>query len=67
MIMAAAKELARLALTQTDKHASLLPSLSEARQLSRSIAQAVGERAIQEGQAQIAGEDALELELQANV
>ena len=67
MIMAAAKELARLVPTQKDKHASLLPSLSDSRQLSRSIAQAVGKQAIQDGQAQIAGEDSLNRELQANI
>ena len=67
MIMAAAKELARLVPTQKDKHASLLPSLSDSRQLSRSIAQAVGKQAIQDGQAQVAGEDSLNRELQANI
>src|SRR5271157_3644714 len=67
MIMAAAKELARLVPTQKDKHASLLPSLSDSRQLSRSIAKAVGKQAIQDGQAQVAGEDSLNRELQANI
>jgi malate dehydrogenase (oxaloacetate-decarboxylating) len=67
MIMAAAKELARLVPTATNKQASLLPSLSDSRQLSRSIAQAVGRRAIQDGQAQVADEDRLERELQANI
>ena len=67
MVMAAAKELARLVPTQRDKKASLLPSLSDSRQLSRSIAQAVGRQAIQDGQAQVAGEDSLDRELQANI
>jgi malate dehydrogenase (oxaloacetate-decarboxylating) len=67
MIMAAAKELARLVPTQTDKHASLLPSLSDSRRLSRLIAQAVGRQAIREGQAQVADEGSLERELQANI
>jgi malate dehydrogenase (oxaloacetate-decarboxylating) len=67
MIMAAAKELARLVPTQTDRQASLLPSLSDSRRLSRLIAQAVGRQAIQDGQAQIADEDSLERELQANI
>jgi len=67
MIMAAAKELARLVPTQADKHASLLPSLSKSRQLGRSIARAVGRQAIQDGQAQVANEDSLERELQANI
>lgn len=67
MVMAAAEELARLVPTQKDKQASLLPSLSDSRQLSRSIAQAVGRQAIQDGQAQVAGEDSLSRELQANI
>jgi malate dehydrogenase (oxaloacetate-decarboxylating) len=67
MILAAAKELARLAPTLDDKHASLLPSLADSRRLSRSIAQAVGRQAIQDGQAQVADEDRLELEIQANI
>jgi malate dehydrogenase (oxaloacetate-decarboxylating) len=67
MVMAAAKELARLVPTQKDKKASLLPSLADSRQLSRSIAQAVGRQAIQDGQAQVDGEDSLERELQANI
>jgi malate dehydrogenase (oxaloacetate-decarboxylating) len=67
MVMAAAKELVRLVPTQKDKKASLLPSLSDSRQLSRSIALAVGRQAIQDGQAQVAGEDSLERELQANI
>jgi malate dehydrogenase (oxaloacetate-decarboxylating) len=67
MILAAAKELARLVPTQTNKEASLLPSLSDSRQLSRSIAFAVGRQAIQDGQAQVADEQSLEKELQANI
>jgi malate dehydrogenase (oxaloacetate-decarboxylating) len=67
MVMAAAKELVRLAPTQKDKKASLLPSLSESRQLSRSIAQAVGRQAIQDGQSRLADEDSLDRELQANI
>jgi malate dehydrogenase (oxaloacetate-decarboxylating) len=67
MVMAAAKELARLAPTQKDKNASLLPSLSNSRQLGRSIALAVGRQAIQEGQSQLAGEHGLDREVQANI
>jgi malate dehydrogenase (oxaloacetate-decarboxylating) len=67
MIMAAAKELARLVPTHADKHASLLPSLSESRRLGRSIAQAVGRQAIEDGQAQVTDEVNLERELQANI
>src|SRR5271167_686407 len=44
MIMAAAEELVRQVPTQKDKNASLLPSLSDSRRLSRSIAQVVGRR-----------------------
>ena len=67
MVMAAAKELVRLVPTQKDKKASLLPSLSDSRRLSRSIALAVGRQAIQDGQAQVDGEESLERELQANI
>jgi malate dehydrogenase (oxaloacetate-decarboxylating) len=67
MVMAAAKELVRLVPTQKDKKASLLPFLSDSRQLSRSIALAVGRQAIQDGQAEVADEDSLDRELQANI
>jgi len=67
MIMAAAKELARLVPTHEDKNANLLPPLSDSRRLSRLIARAVGKRAIQDGEAQIADEDRLERELDANI
>ena len=67
MILAAAKELARLVPTATNKEASLLPSLSDSRKLSRSIALAVGRQAIEDGLAQIAGEDCLEGEVEANI
>ncbi len=67
MIMAAAKELARLVPTHKDKKANLLPSLSDSRHLSRLIAQAVGRQAIQDGQAQITDEDSLAHELFANI
>jgi malate dehydrogenase (oxaloacetate-decarboxylating) len=67
MVKAAATELVRHLPTQKDKQASLLPPLSEARQLGGLIAQAVGKRAIQDGQAQVADEGALGRELQANI
>jgi malate dehydrogenase (oxaloacetate-decarboxylating) len=67
MIKAAAQELVRLLPTQKDKNASLLPPIAEARQLGRLIGQAVGRQAIKDGQAQVADEDALNRELQANV
>ena len=67
MIMAAAKELARLVPTHEDKNGNLLPPLSDSRRLSCLIARAVGKRAIQDGEAQIADEDRLERELDANI
>lgn len=67
MIMAAAKELANLVPTKKDKSAGLLPSLSDSRQLSRSIALAVGLQAMRDGQAQVPDEDTLKQEIQANI
>jgi malate dehydrogenase (oxaloacetate-decarboxylating) len=67
MIKAAAQELVRHSPTQKDKNASLLPPLSQARQLGRLIGQAVGRQAIQDGEAQVADEDDLNRELQANI
>jgi malate dehydrogenase (oxaloacetate-decarboxylating) len=67
MVKAAAQELVRHLRTQKNKQASLLPPLSQARDLGRSIAQAVGQQAIQDGQAQVADEDELNRELQANI
>jgi malate dehydrogenase (oxaloacetate-decarboxylating) len=66
MVRAAAQELVRHLPTQKDKQASLLPPLSEARQLARFIGQAVGRQAIRDGQAQVADEDGLHRGLQAN-
>jgi malate dehydrogenase (oxaloacetate-decarboxylating) len=66
MIKAAAEELVRHLPTQKDKQASLLPPLSQARALGELIGRAVGRQAIQEGQAQVANEEALESALQAN-
>jgi len=65
MIKAAAQELVRNLPTQTDKSASLLPPLSEARQLARLIGLAVGRQAIRDGQAEVPDENALERELEA--
>ena len=67
MVKAAAKELIRHLPTQKDKQAPLLPPISQARDLGRYIGEAVGRQAIQDGQAQIAGEDALIRELDANI
>jgi malate dehydrogenase (oxaloacetate-decarboxylating) len=67
MIKAAAEELIHHSPAQTDKNASLLPPISEARRLARFIASAVGKQAIKDGQAQVANEEALEQALQSNV
>jgi malate dehydrogenase (oxaloacetate-decarboxylating) len=67
MIKAAAQELVRHLPTQKDKQASLLPPLAEARSLAALIGRAVGKQAIQDGQAQVGGEAALEREVQANI
>ncbi|WP_263368743.1 NAD-dependent malic enzyme [Edaphobacter bradus] len=67
MVKAAATELIRHLPTQKDKQASLLPPISEARQLGRVIGQAVGRQAIQDGQAQVTDESSLNRELEANI
>jgi malate dehydrogenase (oxaloacetate-decarboxylating) len=67
MVKAAATELIRHLPTRKDKQASLLPPISQARELGRLIADAVGRQAIKDGQAQVAGEDALNRELDANI
>ena len=67
MIKAAAQELVRHLPTQKDKQASLLPPLSDARSLAALIGRAVGKQAIQDGQAQVGGEAALEREVQVNI
>jgi malate dehydrogenase (oxaloacetate-decarboxylating) len=67
MIKAAAQELVRHLPTQKDKNASLLPPISDARQLGRLIGHAVGLQAIKDGQAQVSDETALNRELQANI
>jgi malate dehydrogenase (oxaloacetate-decarboxylating) len=67
MVKAAATELIRHLPTQKDKEASLLPPISDARNIGRLIAQAVGRQAIQDGQAQVASEDSLDREIQANI
>ncbi len=67
MIKAAAQELVRHLPTQNDKNASLLPPISEARELGRLIGLAVGRQAIRDGHAQVADEAALNRELRANI
>jgi len=66
MIKAAAQELVGHLPTQKDKNASLLPPISDSRELGRLIGHAVGKQAIKDGQAQVADENALNRELQAN-
>jgi malate dehydrogenase (oxaloacetate-decarboxylating) len=67
MILAAAKQLAEMVPTQKDKQGSLLPSLADSRQISRSIAKSVGMQAIEEGQAQVPDEASLDEEIEANI
>ena len=67
MIKAATEELVAHLPTRTDRNASLLPPLSEARKLGAMIGRAVGKQALRDGQAQVADEAALERELQAAV
>jgi malate dehydrogenase (oxaloacetate-decarboxylating) len=67
MVKAAAEELVHHLPTQKNKQASLLPALSEARQLGRLIGQAVGRQAMRDGQAQVADEQELARELDANI
>jgi malate dehydrogenase (oxaloacetate-decarboxylating) len=67
MVKAAAQELVRQLPTQKDKQASLLPPLSQARQLAQFIADAVGRQAIEDGQAQVGDENALKREIRANI
>jgi malate dehydrogenase (oxaloacetate-decarboxylating) len=67
MVKAAARELVRHLPTQKDKEGSLLPPLSEARQLGLLIAQAVGKQAIQDGQAQVRNEPDLNRKLESTI
>jgi malate dehydrogenase (oxaloacetate-decarboxylating) len=67
MVQAAATELTHHLPTQTNKEGNLLPPISNARSLGRVIAIAVGKQAIQDGQAQVADEDALIREVDANI
>jgi malate dehydrogenase (oxaloacetate-decarboxylating) len=67
MIMAASKALVGLSPTKKDKTASLLPSLSKSREVSRIVAEAVGNQAIADGLAAIPDKAALQKELEANI
>ena len=66
MIMAAARALAELSPTQQDPEGALLPPLQSLRDVSMSVALAVGRQAQKEGLAEIKG-DAFEEALRANV
>ena len=66
MIMAAARALAALSPTQTDPDGALLPPLESLRNVSMSVAVAVGRQAQAEGLAEVKGEAFVE-ELRANV
>src|SRR5271166_312897 len=67
MVNAAATELILHLPTQKDKQASLLPPIADARKIGRFIAQAVGKQAIEDGQAQVKGEEVLNRELEGNI
>jgi malate dehydrogenase (oxaloacetate-decarboxylating) len=67
MVKAAASELVEHLPTRQNKDGSLLPPLSEARSLGRQIAAAVGRQALRDGEAQVAHEDDLIRELDANI
>jgi len=66
MIMAAAQALAALSPTQTDPDGALLPPLQSLRNVSMSVAVAVGRKAQAEGLAEVKGEAFVE-QLRANV
>jgi malate dehydrogenase (oxaloacetate-decarboxylating) len=66
MIKSAAQELVRHLPTRTDKNASLLPAISQARLLAHFIAAAVGRQALKDGQSPIANKDSLTREIDAN-
>ncbi|MGA8109695.1 MAG: malic enzyme-like NAD(P)-binding protein, partial [Acidobacteriaceae bacterium] len=66
MIMTAARALAGLSPVEKDRNASLLPPVSQARQLSRVIAEAVARQAIAEGLSDLKEAD-VEAAVAANV
>jgi malate dehydrogenase (oxaloacetate-decarboxylating) len=66
MIKASALALAELCPTRKDKNGSLLPSLTEIRSISKSVARAVGLQAIKEGLSELDPGD-LEKELVSNI
>ena len=66
MIMTAAQTLARLSPVEKDHHASLLPPMAKARELSRVIATAVAHQAIAEGLSDLR-EEGIDAAVAANV
>jgi malate dehydrogenase (oxaloacetate-decarboxylating) len=67
MIMAAAKALVGLSPTRKDKTASLLPPLSQSREVSRIVAEAVGKQALADGLAAVQDEAAFREHLEAGI
>ncbi len=67
MIMAAAKTLASLSPSRSDKNAPLLPPISDSREVSFLVAVAVGRQAIAEGLAEIENPKSLEDEIREYV
>jgi malate dehydrogenase (oxaloacetate-decarboxylating) len=67
MFMAAAKTLAKLSPTGTDKKGRLLPPVTEIRSVSIAIAMAVGEQARKEKLALLSDTEDLESAVRANV
>lgn len=67
MIMSAAKALAALSPVRKDKAGDLLPPISDSREVSFVIAEAVGKQAIAEGIAKIPDEAKFEAELRAYI
>ena len=66
MIKTAAAALAELSPARKDKHASLLPPLEDIRSVSRTVASAVGRKAIEEGLTDMVA-DEFETALDANI
>ena len=67
MIMAAAKALVGLSPTRKDNTASLLPPLSQSREVSRIVAEAVGKQALADGLAAVQDEAAFCEHLEAGI
>lgn len=65
MVQAAAKELVENLPTRHNKQASLLPPLSEARNIARSIGEAVGLQAMRDGESSVTSKDELVHKIEA--